>query len=117
MTINSQVTAFGCCAAPSVVDAAVQNDSRADSRADGGVKDVAITASGTPLGFRQRCRVGVVIYLCGDSADATDLLGQRKIAPAGHIRRVNNHPGAGIQRTWRADADGLNVRVVARIRN
>ena len=106
--VDAHVAAFARGARVAVIDAAIENNAGANARSDRGVENVAEPAGRAPARFRQRGGVGVVVHFDGHAILRRDSLGQRKIPPAGKIRRIENHPGLRVEGPGGADADALN---------
>ena len=96
---------LGGTAGTAVIDMSVENNSGTDARTDGGIKNVAVSASSTPSGLGQCGGVGIIIDDHGNAVVLRNLGSQREIPPAGKVGWINDDSGLGIQRTWRANAD------------
>src|SRR5262249_25073682 len=104
--IDAHVAALRSRSGPSMINVAVENDSGSDAGSDGGVKYVVVSASRSPLGFRERGGISVVVdFHCSAWIDAAERVAQGKIVPARQIWRIDDHAGNWIQRTRSANAD------------
>jgi hypothetical protein len=113
--IDPDMPAFRRSACLSVINAAVKNDSGANTCADGGIKDISVTTPCTPLRFRQSRSIRVVVDSYGSLIKPAHLLGQRIVVPDCEIGRIEDGASARIQRPGRADTDGSNLIVRNRV--
>src|SRR5713226_7121246 len=114
--VDSEMAAFPRGAGPSMINAAVKNDSCTDTGANACVKDVPIATPRAPLGFRQSRGIGVVIDPDMNVIKSPHLLGQRVVMPDREIWRIDDDPGMRIQWPWRANADCFNLILGSRVR-
>jgi len=110
------VAAFRGASGATVVDAAVENNSRSDAGAEGGVEDVAKSDACAPDGFGESGGVGVVVDFRSHVEDSLHFGGERKIVPARQVGRIQHDSTNGIEWTGSANPDsgervaGLRLR-------
>src|ERR1019366_5094183 len=107
--IDPQVPAFPGSACPSMKNAAIEDNSCADSGAHAGVKDVRIATPRAPLRFLQRRGIGVVVDSYRHIMQAAHFLGQRVVMPDREIGRIDDDASFRIQWPRGADADGCDL--------
>src|SRR6267378_2662158 len=112
--VNADVAAFRGAPGATVVDAAVENNSRSDAGAEGGVEDVAKSDACAPDGFSESGGVGVVVDFCAHVEDPLHFGSERKIMPARQVGRIQHDSTNGIERAGSANAD--SGERVARLR-
>jgi len=103
--VDGHVPALGGASRAAVVDLLVEHDARADARAERGVKNVGVPNPRAPKRFGQAGGVGIVVDARGNAEYPLHFGGQRVIAPAGHVGRIEHHPGLGVERAGRADSN------------
>src|SRR5882762_6283322 len=114
--VNADVAAFRGAPGASVVDATVENNSRSDAGAEGGVEDVAKSDACAPDGFSESGGVGVVVDFCAHVEDSLHFVSETKIMPARQVGRIQHDSTNGIERTGSANANsgervaGLRLR-------
>src|SRR5882762_5780108 len=114
--VNADVAAFRGAPGASVVDATVENNSRSDSGAEGGVEDVAKSDACAPDGFCESGGVGVVVDSCAHVEDSLHFVSETKIMPARQVGRIQDDSAKWIEWTGSANADsgervaGLRLR-------
>src|ERR1700675_2085611 len=101
------MSAFAGRSRASTINVSIQHDGGPDAGAHGDVEHFLITASGSPQRFRQPGSVGVVLNPDRHAISFAYLGTQRKISPAGEIRRVQHDSGLRVQRAGSADSDSL----------
>src|SRR5215472_5096424 len=94
--VNADVAAFAGGSSAPVKNLAVENDSCADARAESGVENGGIALASAPARFGEARGVGVIIERCGDAEFLADFLGQREVAPAGKVGRIDDDACLGI---------------------
>src|SRR6202030_4427351 len=70
VVVDTDVPAFGGAAGASVIDAPVENNSRADAGAERSVEHVAKSDARTPDRFRERCGVRIIVDFGANVEDA-----------------------------------------------
>src|SRR5882762_11401259 len=103
--VNADVAAFRGAPGAAVVDATVENNSRSDSGAEGGVEDVAKSDACAPDGFCESGGVGVVVDFCAHVEDSLHFVSETKIMPARQVRWIQDHSTHRVKRTGSANPD------------
>src|ERR1700731_4835320 len=88
-------------------DPAVEDQTRSDTCSDRRVKHIAVALPGPPFALGQRRGVRIVVdFYRGVGIEFAKLVSQREVVPRRKIWRIDDHSRCGIERAWRADADG-----------
>ena len=93
-----------------MVNVTIEDDTGADTCSNRRVEHDAIAVPCTPLAFRQRRGIGIIVdFYGGVGIKAANFIRQRVIVPCRQIWGVYNDSSGGIQWTGRADADGWGM--------
>ena len=110
--VDADVTAFGGGAGAAVVDMAVEDQTGSNAGADGGVENLGVAFSRAPQNFREGRGVGIIFNFYRQAVTARNFGGQRIIAPARNVGRIDDDAGVGIERAGSANTNGANSPAV-----
>ena len=103
--VDGDVAALRRRSGAAVIDAAIEHNPGADPSADRGAENVSITSARTPQGFCQCRGIAVIVDSNRQTISFRYSVGQREIAPARQVRRINHDAGPRIERARSADPD------------
>src|ERR1700733_15206074 len=84
--VDAKMTAFGRRASSAVIDHPVEHDAGADTRSDGGVKNIGIAAPSAPFSFGESGGIRIVVDFNGGAGiKASDLVGQGILVPGRQV--------------------------------
>src|SRR5258707_127236 len=92
-----------------MIDSAVEDNAGSDASSECRVKNITVAARRAPSRFSQRGGVGVVVHFDRHAVLARHGFAQRKISPAGNIRRIQNYASCRIERARGTNADSANL--------
>src|SRR5215472_5091620 len=106
--IDADVPTFTRRPGAAVVNLAVHDNPRTDAGPNRGVENIVISARSAPAGFRQRSGVSVIVNFYGYGISLLESVGERKIAPAGQVGRIDDYAGCRIQGAGGAYPDAFD---------